>query len=123
MEITLPDWICPRKECKTNNNVKAFKCSNCNYYYFVEVALKNALWLTLLKFSLDIFILNVLNPTWSVDFISVYNTINIIFLVFFGLINVVQLTLKFDRNLDILRSTVVGPDDSNCTYSILPLRY
>ena len=108
MEITLPEWICPRKSCSFSNNVKYFKCKNCNYNYFMEIAIKNALWLTLLKFSLDIFTLNVLNPVWYVELISVYATINIVLLVFFGIINVVQLTIKFDTNLDLIKSMVIG---------------
>lgn len=108
MEISLPGWECPKKACHTLNPIKNFKCSNCGFDAFIDIVLKNALWLTLFKFSIDVFLINVLNADRSSDYMQISALIDSIFLTFFGIINAVHITLKFDRNLSVLRSLSVG---------------
>ena len=108
MSVILLDWECPKKDCISLNEQTDFKCSGCGFNYFFDQVIKNALWLTLLKFAIDIFLINVLNADKTPEYFEISASANVVILVFFGIINVVQVTIKFNTNLSMLRSVGIG---------------
>lgn len=102
------NWECPKKDCDTINPQTEFKCTACGFNSFLDQVIKNALWLTLLKFAIDIFLINVLNADKTPEYFELSASANVIMLVFFGIINVVQITLKFNTNLNLIRSFMIG---------------
>lgn len=108
MDNALIEWKCPKKNCNAINDVNAFRCKECGYNLFLDTALKNALWLTLFKFSVDVFLLNILQEDQIITYSDITPIVDAILLTFFGIINIVHLTLKFDKNIVMSRCLIVG---------------